>query len=99
MHVVMFSKNTGQSSGGVQTEVGLQVTKASGGRYEAIAVASRLGTLLPEIGAQVAKSQENQSHQFRITIARSSSGNVGQLSIGTRSGLSATSLSIDGRIP
>ena len=99
MHVVMFSKSTGQSTGGVQTEVGLQVTKASGGRYEAIAVASRLGTLLPEIGAQVAKSQENQSHQFRITIARSSSGNIGRLSIGTRSGLSATALSIDGRIP
>jgi hypothetical protein len=100
VHVVMFSRGTGQTAGGgVQTEVGLQVTKASGGRYEAIAVGSRLGTLLPEIGAQVAKSQENQSHQFRITIARSASGNIGQLTMSTRSGLSATSLSIDGRIP
>jgi len=100
VHVVMFSKGTGTSNGGgVQTEVGIQVTKAVGGRYEAIAVGSRLATLLPEIGAQVAKSQENQSHQFRITIARSASGNIGQLSIGTRSGLNATALSIDGRIP
>jgi hypothetical protein len=101
VHVVMFSKGTGQSAGGgVQTEVGLQVTKASGGRYEAIAVGSRLATLLPEIGAQVAKSQENQGHQFRITIARSSSGNVGNLSIGAkRSGLSVTAFSADGRIP
>jgi hypothetical protein len=102
VHVVMFSKGTGQSagSGGVQTEVGLSVTKMLGGRYEAIAVASRLATLLPEIGAQVAKSQENQSHQFRITIARNASGNIGQLSMGTtRSGLSATSLTMDGRIP
>jgi hypothetical protein len=100
IHVVMFSKGTGQSSGGVQTEVGLRVTQAVGGRYEAIAVGSRLATLLPEIGAQVAKSQENQSHQFRITIGRSASGNPGKLSMGmTRSGLSATSLSMDGRIP
>jgi hypothetical protein len=95
----MFSKGTGQSTGGVQTEVGLQVTKYVGGRYEAIAVGSRLATLLPEIGAQVAKSQENQSHQFRITVARPSSGNIGKLTMGTRSGLSATSLSMDGRIP
>jgi len=100
-HVVMFSKGTGQTAGGgAQTEVGLQLTKASGGRYEAIAVGSRLATLLPEIGAQVAKSQENQSHQFRITIARNSSGNIGKLSMGTtRSGLSATALTMDGRIP
>ena len=100
VHVVMFSKGTGTSVGGVQTEVGLNVTKMVGGRYEAIAVGSRLATLLPEIGAQVAKSQENQSHQFRITIARSSAGNVGNLSIGTtRSGLSVTAFSADGRIP
>jgi hypothetical protein len=102
VHVVMFSRGTGQTAGGgVQTEVGLQVTKYTGGRYEGIAVASRLATLLPEIGAQVAKSQANQGHQFRITIARTSSAkDIGQISIGiTRSGLSATSLTMDGRIP
>jgi len=101
VHVVMFSKSTGQAaqSGGIQQEVGIQVTQAVRGRYEAIAVGSRLATLLPEIGAQVAKSHENQSHQFRLTIARSSSGNLGEIGIATRSGLSATSLSMDGRIP
>jgi hypothetical protein len=101
VHVVMFSKSTGQAaqSGGIQQEVGIQVTQAVRGRYEAIAVGSRLATLLPELGAQVAKSHENQSHQFRLTIARSSSGNLGEIGIATRSGLSATSLSMDGRIP
>jgi len=101
VHVVMFSKSTGQAAtnGGIQQEVGIQVTQAVRGRYEAIAVGSRLATLLPEIGAQVAKSHENQSHQFRITIARSSSGNVGNLSMGTRSGLTVTAFSADGRIP
>ena len=101
IHVVMFSKSTGQAAtnAGVQTEVGIQLTQAVRGRYEAIAVGSRLTTLLPELGAQVAKSHENQSHQFRLTIARSSSGNLGQIGIATRSGLSATSLSMDGRIP
>jgi hypothetical protein len=101
IHVVMFSKSTGQAAtnAGVQQEVGIQLTQAVHGRYEAIAVGSRLATLLPELGAQVAKSHENQSHQFRITVARGSSGNIGNLSLATKSGLSATSLTMDGRIP
>ena len=100
VHVVMFSKTAASpSSEGIQTQVGLAITRAVTGRYEAIAVGSRLATLLPELGAQVAKSHQNQSHQFRITIARTSSGNLGQIAIGTRSGLSATAFSMDGRIP
>jgi hypothetical protein len=100
VHVVMFSKSAvGGTGGAVQTEVGLQVTKLVGGRFEAIAAATRLGTLLPELGAQVAKSQANQSKQFRITVARNASGNLGKINLTTRNGLSATALSFDGRIP
>jgi len=100
VHVVMFSKNAGGTSGGaVQTEVGLQVTQFVRGRYEAIAAATRLATLLPELGAQVAKSHASQSKQFRITVARNGSGNIGKISMSTRSGLSATALSMDGRVP
>jgi hypothetical protein len=96
----MFSKTAlSPSNEGIQTQVGLAITGAVKGRYEAIAVGSRLATLLPELGALVAKSHQNQSHQFRITIARTSSGNLGQIAIGTRSGLSATAFSMDGRIP
>jgi hypothetical protein len=100
VHVVMFSKSASGSSGGaVQTEVGLQVTQYVRGRYEAIAAATRLATLLPEIGAQVAKSHANQKNQFRIMLARTGSGKVGKISMGTRGGLSVTALSMDGRVP
>jgi hypothetical protein len=103
VHVVMFSKGAASAAGGgaVQTEVGLNVTKFTGGRYEAIAAATRLATLMPEIGAQVSKAYGNQKNQFRITVARpaGASGDLGKISLGTRSGLSATALSMDGRIP
>jgi hypothetical protein len=101
IHIVLFSKSPGgvTGSGNVQTEVGLQVTKATGGRFEAINSGTRLATLLPEYGAQIAKSQDNQSHQFRITVARANGGAIGKISMSTRGGLSATSLSMDGRIP
>jgi hypothetical protein len=102
VHVVMFSKSTSGSVGGAtQTEVGINVTKFMRGRYEAIAVGSRLATLLPEFGAQVAKSHEAQSHQFRITAARpdGAKGNVSNLSMSTRSGLATTAVTMDGRIP
>jgi hypothetical protein len=103
IHVALFSKSTSSStgSGGVQTEVGIAVTKFVGGRFESINAGTRLATLLQEFGAQVAKSQEGQSHQFRITVARpnGASGNLGSITMATRAGLSAASLSMDGRIP
>jgi hypothetical protein len=102
VHVVLFSKGTASSSGGqVQTQVGMAVTQFVRGRFESINAPTRLATLLPEIGAQVAKSHENQSHQFRLTIARpgGASGNIGQITMSTKGGLSATSLSMDGRVP
>jgi hypothetical protein len=69
--------------------------------YEGIAAASRLATLLPEIGAQVAKSNDKQSHQFRLTLQRPSgaSGDLGQIGLSVRSGLRAAGLSRDGRLP
>lgn len=101
IHVVLFSKTPGgvTGSGSIQTEVGLQITKATGGRFEAINSGTRLATLLPEYGTQIAKSQDNQSHQYRITVGRASSGAIGKISMSTRAGLSATALSMDGRIP
>ncbi|HKE84991.1 MAG TPA: hypothetical protein VKB50_14615 [Vicinamibacterales bacterium] len=104
VHVALFSKgaNTSASAGAVQTEVGINVTKFMGGRFESINAGTRLATLLQEFGAQVAKSQEGQSHQFRITVARpnGASGSPGGLSMAaTRAGLSVASLTMDGRIP
>jgi hypothetical protein len=101
VHVVLLN-STGSSSGGAnQTQVGLAVTEATRGRYESIAAPTRLATLLPEIGKQVAASHEKQSHQFRITAERPSGakGDVGQVGAGARGGLQVRGLSMDGRLP
>jgi hypothetical protein len=103
VHVVMLS--TGSVSGrGVaganQTAVGDAVAKSTGGRYDNIAASTRLATLLPEIGAQIAKSHARQSHQFRITFQRpnGASGALGEIGAATRPGLTP-SLTINGRMP
>jgi len=102
VHVILLNSTTGSATGGAnQTQVGLSVTQATRGRYESIAVPTRLATLLPEIGKQVAASHEKQSHQFKITVERPAgkSGELGQLSAGGRSGLVLQGLSTDGRLP
>jgi hypothetical protein len=55
---------------------------------------------LPEIGAQVAKSHERQSHQFRVTFQRpnGASGQMGEIGMMSRPGTTPT-LTINGRMP
>lgn len=102
VHVVLFNSG-GQSAGaGVnQTQVGMAATQFTKGRFENINSATRFATLLPELGALVAKSQERQSHQFRITVQRpqGATGPVAQISMGAGGGITVSSLSFDGRIP
>jgi hypothetical protein len=100
VHVVLLSGQAQQSIGN-QTEVGLTVTKYTRGRFENINSATRLATLLPEIGELVAQGHEIQSRQFRITVDRpaGASGDIGPVSMGTRAGLTAKGLSFDGRVP
>lgn len=102
VHVVLLNATTGSSSGGAnQTQVGLAVTQATRGRYESIAAPTRIATLLPEIGKQVAESVAKQSKQFRITVERPAgkSGDLGKVSAGARSGISLLGLSMDGHLP
>ena len=102
VHVVILSAGSSSGSGGVvQQELGMNVAKYTSGRYEAINAASRIATLLPEIGAQVAKGAERQSQQFRITAERPSgaSGAPSKLSMSAKNGLQVTSLTTDGRVP
>jgi hypothetical protein len=102
VHVILLNSTTGSATGGAnQTQIGLSITQATRGRFENIAVPTRLATLLPEIGKQVAASHEKQSHQFKITVERPAgkSGELGQLSAGARSGLALQGLSLDGRLP
>ncbi len=79
----------------------MAITEMTRGRYESLAVATRLATLLPEIGKQVAESVKKQSNQFRLTVERpaSASGEVGQVGAGARGGLVLRGLSMDGRLP
>lgn len=67
VHIIVVARGGGTSGGVAQTEIGLAVTKLSGGRYENIATTTRLATLLPELGKKIAQSHRRQSHQHRIT--------------------------------
>ena len=69
-HVTVTNGTGGTAGGGAQTEIGLTVTKLSGGRYENISAPSRLSTLIPEIGKRIAASAIKQRHQYRITYER-----------------------------
>jgi hypothetical protein len=43
---------------------------------------SRYVTLMPELGAEVAKQTVGQAKQFRIVAERAKSGDTGRLSLG-----------------
>jgi hypothetical protein len=101
VHVVVLSGGASTSGGGAtQTNVGLSVTKFTGGRFENINSATRIATLLPEIGKQAATTIERQTHLFRITADRpaGASGDFGQITMGSKSPLSVVGLSFDGRL-
>ena len=101
VHVVLLQSTSSSSGGANQTQVGIEVTKFTRGRYENIAAATRLATLLPELGKQVAESHAKQSNQFRITVERPSGakGDVGQVGAGARAGLILKGVSLDGLLP
>jgi hypothetical protein len=103
VHVVMLSTGAQSAravSGANQTAVGDAAAKTTGGRYENIAASTRVATLLPEIGAQIAQSHARQSRQFRVTFQRpnGASGPLNQVGAQLRAGLKL-SLTINGRLP
>ena len=103
VHTVLLAGGAQNASGFTaanQTQVGLAVKNLTGGRYENITAASRLATLLPEIGTQIAESHQRQSRQFRLTIERQK-GKSGVLgAIGGRLPAGYTSkLTTDGAMP
>jgi hypothetical protein len=83
IHVLMYQGERSATGGDIQIEVGQRVTRMTGGRYEFINNLSRWATLLPELGAEVAKQVTGSSKQFRITVQRpdGKSGNMGKLGI------------------
>ena len=87
------------ASGTNQIEVGLRLTQMTGGRYESINSETRLSTLLPEYGRQIARSHQRQSHQFRITCQPSGAGTPKQIAANTNRANLSAALTLDGRIP
>jgi hypothetical protein len=97
-------ERVGSVAGALQTQVGLALTKLSHGRYESIAAATRLTTLLPELAGQISESNLRQTHQYKITYqlpAGKDSKSVQRFSAGLsrlRIGLTPV-LSFDGHMP
>ena len=102
VHTVMLSgaRSPTSFSGANQTQVGLALKNLTHGRYDNIAAGSRLATLLPEIGAQVAQSHLRQSRQFRLTVERPSGrkGPIGSIGGNVPAGYQAR-ITGDGTIP
>lgn len=99
VHVTILTAVSRSASNGViQGELGQAVAKQTGGRFENIAVANRLASLLPEIGGQVGKNLGAGSRQFRITVERPSgaSGDLGQMGMGVV-GKTLASVAIESR--
>ena len=70
VHVLMYSGERSATGGDAQIDLGQRVTKMTGGRYENINNMTRYVTLLPELGADVAKQATGSTRQFRITAQR-----------------------------
>lgn len=70
IHVLLDPGVQSALGGDIQIELGQQVTKMTGGRYEYINNMNRYVTLMPELGAEVAKQVIGSSKQFRITAQR-----------------------------
>lgn len=98
VYTVLFVRNAaGSLSGGdLQATVGESVAKTSGARYEKINASSRLASLLPEIGAELAGTMGETAKQIRITVDRPAgqSGNLGRMSLGV-SGLLVSSVNVE----
>jgi hypothetical protein len=83
VHVLLYSGERSATAGEVQITVSEQVTKRTGGRYEYINAMQRYVSLLPELGAEVAKQLSGNTRQFRITVQRPEgrSGKLGRTSM------------------
>jgi hypothetical protein len=81
IHVLMYNGERSASGGDAQIQLGEMVTKMTGGRYESLNAMSRWATLLPELGADVAKQATGATKQFRISAQRpdGKKGDLGKL--------------------
>ena len=82
--VAMTTTKTGSTeavedmNSGRQALIAIPLVKATRGRYEALAQFSRLATLLPEFGKNIAEAHKRQVNQVKITVERPA-GSTGPL--------------------
>src|SRR5262245_60418973 len=83
VHVLLYAGERSATGGVTQVEVGEHVAQMTGGRYEFINAMTRYSTLLPELGAEVAKQLSGNTRQFRVTVRRPSGkkGDLGKVSL------------------
>jgi hypothetical protein len=88
VHVIMLSTggNVGTLAGARQVHVGKSVADFTGGRYEAIAAATRIPALLGEYAQMIAEAHAFQSHQYMVTVQRpaGAAGALGQMMTGPK---------------
>jgi hypothetical protein len=100
VHIVLQSgKLSDPVSGANLIEISLRLTKMTGGRYDSINSETRLSTLLPEFGRQIAKSHVRQSHQYRITCRPTGGGAPQRIDANVKRPNVSAALTLDGRIP
>jgi hypothetical protein len=82
VNVLVVSTRTGQATSPETIDASLQgiiampIVKATNGRYQSLAASSRLATLLPEWGRDLAALQERQINQVRVTVERARGGDL-----------------------
>jgi hypothetical protein len=105
LNMIVMSTRTGQATSAetlnasVQAIIGIPVVKATNGRYESLAASSRLATLMPEWGKDLAALHQRQTHQVRVTVERAQAGDLQNPRIElARTGLNGQ-VTIDGFLP
>ena len=90
VHVLLYTGERSASGGVAQVEVGQRAAQMTSGRYEFINTMSRYSTLLPELGAEVAKQLTGNTKQFRLTVQRPAGkkGDLGKVSVSSTKTLS-----------
>lgn len=80
LNVIVVSTRAGTATSAeslnasVQSVVAMPIAKATNGRYEALALSSRLATLLPEWGRDLGALALRQANQFKVTVERTQGG-------------------------
>lgn len=84
VHVLLYYGERTSSGGVAQVEVGERAAQMTGGRYEFVNTMSRYTTLLPELGADVAKQIAGNTRQFRFSVQRpeGKKGDLGKVTVG-----------------